>query len=209
MASRIITDAQLAFWVMEDDDSTLGQVEVFLTKSDGSNKGGAFTSNTAGHPILGTSGQAIYPRKVNVTYQKSPGITTPTQGAMVVICSDVMERDASTENEIELMGGGGGGSGWHFGSQIEIAAASGFSAQTVVHLQPSNSLVTTGIRDMANPGGPLVQSKSGYWVSTKSVPAPSSYSGNSVWNLPQFPLPNPDNIDDPANYWVYLGDIYC
>lgn len=102
-----------------------------------------------------------------------------------------------------------GFTGWHFESTIEVDDTRRYPAQTVIHIQPTNALVTTGIRDAANPTGPLVTACAGYWVATQAVPAKKSVSGNDVWNLPQYPYPVPTNMDDPANFWIYLGEMDC
>jgi len=100
-------------------------------------------------------------------------------------------------------------SGWHFESKIEADNTKNYPAQTVIHIQPTDALVTTGIRDAANPSGPLVKSCAGYWVSTQAVAAKKTVGGNDVWNLPQYPYPNAANMDDPANFWIYLGEMDC
>lgn len=99
--------------------------------------------------------------------------------------------------------------GWHFENKIEADNTRGYPAQTVIHIQPTDALVTTGIRDAANPSGGLVTSCAGFWVSTQFVPSKTVVSGNDVWNLPQWPMPVPTNFDDPANYWIYLGEMNC
>lgn len=103
-----------------------------------------------------------------------------------------------------------GGSGWiPRNGKYEVDNTNPYAANNVIHIQPTHDLVITGIRDAANPTGPLVMSKRGYYVSTRPVSAKTTVGGNDVWNLPQFPLPNPDNIDDPLNFWIYLGETYC
>ena len=97
-------------------------------------------------------------------------------------------------------------SGWHKQSTYEVDPTIAYGDQVVIHIQPTHALVVTGIRDAANPTGGLVTSCAGFWVSTQPVPAKTTVSGNDVWNLPQFPLPVPTNIDDPANFWIYLGE---
>jgi hypothetical protein len=98
---------------------------------------------------------------------------------------------------------------WHFESKIEADNTKNYPAQSVIHIQPTDALVTTGIRDAANPSGPLVKSCAGYWVSTQAVAAKKTVGGNDVWNLPQYPYPNAANMDDPANFWIYLGEMDC
>ena len=108
-------------------------------------------------------------------------------------------------------GGSAGVSGWHkpLNKKYEVDPTYSYDEGSVIHIQSGNALVTTGIRDAANPTGPLVISKSGYWVSTQDVPPETTVSAHLVWNLPQFPMPVPGDIDDTTNFWIYLGDIYC
>jgi len=106
-----------------------------------------------------------------------------------------------------LGGAGQATTGWHFEDTIEVDPQNDYPAQSIIHIQATHDLVTTGIRDAANPGGGLITSLSGFWVSTQDVPAQSTSGGNDVWNLPQYPLPNPDDLDDATNFWIYLGDI--
>lgn len=120
------------------------------------------------------------------------------------------QNKAITSMRRRILGGSGGiTSAWHFENQIEVDPTISYPPQSVIHIQDSNSLVTTGIRDAANPTGGLVKSCSGFWVSTQDVPAKTTVSGNDVWNLPQYPLPNSTNLDDPTNYWIYLGEMAC
>lgn len=107
-----------------------------------------------------------------------------------------------------ILGGiGGVTQGWHFEDKIEVDNTISYPAQSVIHIQATNDLVVTGIRDAANPSGGLVQSQSGFWVSTQDVPAKTTVSGNDVWNLPQYPYPEPLDLDDESNFWIYLGEI--
>jgi len=106
----------------------------------------------------------------------------------------------------------GGTSGWFFGSNIELAAAQpypAYQAQQVINIQPSADIVVNGIVDLANPTGPAITSCPGFWVATQPVPAQTTVSGVPCWNLPQFPYPNPNNLDDPLNFWIYLGTTSC
>lgn len=109
-----------------------------------------------------------------------------------------------------------GTNGWHFEDKIEVNPARGYQPQTVIHIQETDSLVTTGIRDAANliahPDGSVgspIKSCAGFWVSTRSVPAKQTVDSKDFWNLPQYPLPNPSNLDDEKNYWIYLGEMNC
>lgn len=109
-----------------------------------------------------------------------------------------------------ILGGGVAQSlSWHFEDKIEVDPTKSYPAQTVIHIQPTHDLVTTGIRDAAAPSGGLVKSCTGYWVSTQAVPAKTTVSGNDVWNLPQYPYPKPTNLDDASNFWIYLGEMTC
>ena len=109
-----------------------------------------------------------------------------------------------------ILGGAPQGvSGWHKprNGKYEVDATFAYDGGTVIHIQPTSSLVTTGIRDAANPTGPLITSCAGFWVATQYVPSKTTVSGNDVWNLPQFPLPVATDLDDSSNYWLYLGEM--
>lgn len=99
--------------------------------------------------------------------------------------------------------------GWHFESKIEVDPTRAYPAQSVIHIQPTHALVTTGIRDAANPSGGLVTSCAGFWVATQNVPPQTTSGGHDVWNLPQWPLPVSTDFDDPGNFWLYLGEMDC
>lgn len=120
---------------------------------------------------------------------------------------NAMMRKLESARRRILGGASQGIKGWHFEDLIEVDPTTDYPAQTVIHIQPTHDLVVTGIRDAANPGGGLVLSQSGFWVSTQDVPAQSTDSGNDIWNLPQYPLPEPTDLDDATNFWIYLGDI--
>lgn len=98
---------------------------------------------------------------------------------------------------------------WHFDDKIEVEKGKSYPAQTVIHIQPEHELVTTGMRDAASPSSDPVKSCAGFWVSTQSVPSKTTSGGNEVWNVPQWPLPEPTNYDDKKNFWLYLGDVDC
>jgi hypothetical protein len=66
--------------------------------------------------------------------------------------------------------------------------------------------VTTGVIDLGDPtGGDATTHKklvpAGLWVALQPVPAKVVVAGHDQWNLPQWPLPVPSNLDDPANFW--------
>ena len=105
-------------------------------------------------------------------------------------------------------GGAPGISGWFWNTPIELPAAPypAVGKGAVIHLQSSHALVTTGIRDAANPTGPLVKSFAGSYIAMRDVPAQATVSGNPVWNLPQSPMPTPGNWDDASNFWRFWPD---
>ena len=105
-----------------------------------------------------------------------------------------------------MLGGVPTVTGWHFEDKIEVDPTLNYPAQSVIHIQATHTLVVNGIRDAANPVDPI-KSSSGWWVSTQDVTAKHTVSGNEVWNLPQYPLPVPTDLDDPSNFWIFLGDI--
>jgi len=97
----------------------------------------------------------------------------------------------------------GGAPGWNWGNPIELpdpesGPMPGFAKGTVIHIQGTNSIVTTGMTDLGS--NTNVQSQAGLWVSTQAVPAQASDSNS--WNVPQSPLPVPDDYDSPSNFWV-------
>ena len=83
-----------------------------------------------------------------------------------------------------------------------------YDRDSLIHIQPSHALVGTGIRLPSAPTGALVQACAGWWIANQDVPAQATVSGNLVWNVPQWPLPVPTNVDDLANFWSpYLGEV--
>ena len=122
---------------------------------------------------------------------------------------DQLTRKVEAMRRRILGGSGGAITGWFFGTKIELPAAPypAFAAQQLVHIQATHAIVTSGIRDAANPSGSLVKSCVGLWVALQAVPAQKTVSGNPVWNLPQFPYPTPTNLDDITNFWYYLGEM--
>jgi hypothetical protein len=103
--------------------------------------------------------------------------------------------------------------GWRFHSPIELPdppyPAFDNSFNWIIHIQPNHPIVTSGIMDAGNPTGYAVYSVPGFWVSLQAVPAQQNINGIPAWNLPQLPLPNPDNLDDPKNFWMFFPDINC
>lgn len=117
-----------------------------------------------------------------------------------------------------VIGGASTNSSWHKPNNrlYEVDPTYTYDEGSVIHIQPANSLVTTGIRDafnlIAHPDGSvgdLITSCAGYWVATQDVPAKVTVAGKDFWNLPQSPMPVPTNIDDSKNYWIYLGEMDC
>ena len=102
----------------------------------------------------------------------------------------------------------GGVTGWFWSSPIELPAAPypAFLKGAVIHIQSAHAIVTSGIRDAADPAGPLVGSRPGKWIALQPVPAQATVSGNAVWNLPQWPLPVPSSWDNAANFWDFIPD---
>lgn len=109
--------------------------------------------------------------------------------------------------DLRSVKGGGGLKAWHKQYKWEVDKTYNYSEQSTIHIQATDALVTTGIADKANPSGGLVQSCPGIWVATQAVPAAATISGTLCWNLPQWPMPNPLNYDDPLNFWIYLGEV--
>ena len=109
---------------------------------------------------------------------------------------------------ISAGGGGSGVTGWFWSSPIELPAAPypAFLKGAVIHIQSAHAIVTSGIRDAADPTGPLVGSRPGKWIALQRVPAQATVSGNAVWNLPQWPLPVPSSWDNAANFWDFIPD---
>lgn len=122
-----------------------------------------------------------------------------------------LARKVETMRRRMLGGSGSVISGWHKprNGKYEVDESIFYDEGSVIHIQPTHSLVTTGIRDAANPTGGLITSCAGYWVAIQDVPGKTVVSGNDVWNLPQYPYPEPTDMDDPSNYWIYLGEMDC
>ena len=108
---------------------------------------------------------------------------------------------------------------WHkpTNSKYEVDPIYSYNEGSVIHIQPTSSLVTTGVYDafylIANPDGSvpgsLIPSCAGYWVAIQNVPAQVTISSKTFWNLPQYPYPVPTDIDDASNFWIYLGEMDC
>lgn len=106
--------------------------------------------------------------------------------------------------------GGTGASGWHRpgNGKYEADATYAYDDGSVIHIQTTSSLAVTGLRLPTAPTGSLVLACAGWWVANRDVPSQVMVSGNLVWNVPQWPLPVPTDVDDPLNYWVpYFGEI--
>ena len=165
-------------------------------------------------PVLIPGGKISYSRKPFLGKQR---------GKMVVALCNLLLRAKITSPDQSVSGrvifgsigdmnfelkatGGSGTGGIHFDTKIEVDNTVNYTRGTWIHIQSTNSLVTTGIRDVANPTGPLVKSRQGDWVSTQAVPAKTTNgSGQDIWNLPQWPMPDPSNHDNPVNYWKFIG----
>ena len=143
----------------------------------------------------------------DVSQQWKPIGRSREQAQDTMFMLNKLARQVESMRRRILGGSGGTFEGWHFEDKIEVDNTLVYPAQTVIHIQDTHALVTTGIRDAANPTGGLVTSCAGFWVSTQSVPAKTQVSGNDVWNLPQFPYPEPADLDDPTNFWLYLGEV--
>ena len=164
-------------------------------------------------PFFHQTASSVSPRDNDATgrqYRKNMTIGQQVQANSNAI---KLIQDYIGRQRRRIVGGGSaaGTSGWHkpLNGKYEVDPTYGYDEGSVIHIQSGNALVTTGIRDAAAPTGPLVISKSGFWVSTQAVPPQATVSAHLVWNLPQFPLPVPTNLDDATNFWIYLGDIYC
>jgi len=104
-----------------------------------------------------------------------------------------------------IVGGGGGVTGWHFADKFEVNPTLDYDKGSVIHIQPTSTLVTTGIKDLAHPTNPVVKSSPGWWEAMQDVPAKVTISSVDYWNLPQAPMPVDTNMDDPANFWMSIG----
>jgi len=105
---------------------------------------------------------------------------------------------------------GGSLSGFRWAAKREVDPTATYSVDEEIHIQATHSLVTTGIRDAAAPELGLVKSRPGRWRCLRNCPAKTTVDGNEVWNLPQWPMPEPENYDDPNNYWLLLSqDQFC
>jgi hypothetical protein len=89
--------------------------------------------------------------------------------------------------------------GWHYANKFEIDTTQSYDKSSVVHIQATDSLVTTGLTDLV--AGTTKKAAAGWWVAMQDVPA-ASIGG---YNVPQSPMPMPTNMDDPTNFWMPLG----
>jgi hypothetical protein len=100
----------------------------------------------------------------------------------------------------------GGASGFRFAKPREGDPTKSYKFEECVHFATTSALVTTGIIDLADQSGGdetthLKLVPAGLWVALQAVPAKTTVSGHDVWNLPQWPLPVPDDLDNPSNFW--------
>jgi hypothetical protein len=113
---------------------------------------------------------------------------------------------------VSASGGGGSGSGWFWSDPVELPAAPypAYSKGAVIHIQSGHGIVTTGIRDAANPAGPLRKSPGSVMaIAIRDVPAETVAGGNPVWNLPKFPMGDSGDWDAAANFWAIIPDPGC
>lgn len=100
-------------------------------------------------------------------------------------------------------------SGIRFADPIENDTGIAHAKGEVIHLQSSSFLVTTGYKLPSAPTGDTIKAKAGKWIALQDVPAIQNISGTDCYNVPQWPMPEPDNYDDPLNFWMFWPDPIC
>jgi hypothetical protein len=154
--------------------------------------------------IVGETGQSVYLNRLRDNVRALQPSSAP--GTMVShTVHGVMVESAQVQTQYtpEVK------AGWHFESKIELDPTVSYPAQSVVHIQSTSTLVTTGYPKPSAPAGAVVKAKPGIWVSIRSIPAKALVGAVNVYDVPQWPLPVATNLDDETNFWLYLGDIWC
>lgn len=101
-----------------------------------------------------------------------------------------------------------GSRGMKLASPMEYDMETSYGGQIWVHVGAANEAVTAGTIDPDS--GQQVFSAPGWYCSASSGVPIENVGGNQAYHIPQVPLPDPNDIDDPKNYWViFLPDVQC
>jgi hypothetical protein len=115
------------------------------------------------------------------------------------------------------IGGAAGGWPWMYPDHVEGDSTQAYSAGFCLYLSALNTLVTTGMTDLVSNAN--AKSCQGVWLAMQDVPAAATVGGVLKWNVPQLPYPTSmgtvaptgsplkGDLDNPALYFYYLGDI--
>jgi hypothetical protein len=115
------------------------------------------------------------------------------------------------------IGGAAGGWPWMYPDHVEGDSTQSYSAGFCLYLSALNTLVTTGMTDLVSNAN--AKSCQGVWLAMQDVPAAATVGGVLKWNVPQLPYPTSmgtvaptgsplkGDLDNPALYFYYLGDI--
>ena len=94
-------------------------------------------------------------------------------------------------------------------SPMEYDMTKAYGGQTWVHVSADNDAVTSGTIDPVS--GLQVYSQPGWYCSAPGGVPIVGTEESPAYNIPQMPLPDPDNIDDATkNFWViFIADAQC
>lgn len=117
----------------------------------------------------------------------------------------ISARDAIENRRARMLLGGGG---MQLGTPMEYVMTNPYPGQTWVHVGADNDAVTAGTIDPVS--GLQVYSSPGWYCSAPGGVPIAGTEESPAYNIPQVPLPDPDDVDDPINFWViYIADAQC
>lgn len=78
--------------------------------------------------------------------------------------------------------------------------------RSLVWVATGNTVVVDGVDDPNNPGT-NIKSEPGLYLCTQST-GPKVVSGTTIYQIPLVVMPNPDDIEDPLNYWTLIQPFF-
>ena len=118
----------------------------------------------------------------------------------------ISTRDAMESRRARMLMGGSGG--MQLASPMEYDMTQAYGGQTWVHVGADNDAATAGTIDPVS--GLAVVSAPGWYCSCAAGVPIAGTEESPAYNIPQVPLPDPDDIDDPNNFGViYIAEAQC
>jgi hypothetical protein len=115
-------------------------------------------------------------------------------------------RDVVENRRARMLMGGAGG--MQLASPMEYDMTQAYAGQTWVHVGADNDAATTGTLDPVS--GLPVKSQPGWYCSCAGGVPIAGTEEAPAYNIPQMPLPDADDVDDPNNFWViFIADAQC